>query len=124
MANRFRQGQAAERLAAQYLEGLGYRIVACNVRVGRCGELDLIAYEGETLVFVEVKARSSARFGLPEESLTGRKRRRLYRAAQMYLHQQGIVDVPCRFDVVAIDLGATPPEIRLYRNAFGSEEAL
>lgn len=117
------RGRAAEHLAAQYVEAMGYRIVDRNVRIGRFGELDLVAYDGETLVFIEVKARSSARFGMPEESITARKRRLLLRAAQLYMSVHGVADIPCRFDVVAIDLGRTPPEIRLYRNAFGSEEA-
>lgn len=123
MSASVRRGREAEQVAARYLEALGYRIVARNVHVGRFGELDMIAYDGETLVFVEVKARSSARFGVPEEHITARKRRFLVRAAQAYMSLHGITDVPCRFDVVTLDFRRTPPVIRLYRNAFGSEEA-
>lgn len=124
MGNLRRRGQQAEALAAHYLEQRGYRLVARNVHIGRLGEIDLIAYDGEVLVFVEVKARSSVRWGLPEEALTPRKRRFLMRAARAYLVLNGIEHTPCRFDVVAIDLWTHPPQIRLYQNAFGSEEAL
>jgi|LJSS01.1.fsa_nt_gb putative endonuclease len=117
------RGIEAETIAAEYLERLGFRVVARNVHAGRLGEIDLIAYEGEVLVFVEVKARSSHRFGTPEEAVTPRKRRFLVRAAQVYRAAHGLDEVPCRFDVVAIDLSVSPPVIRHYRDAFGSEEA-
>lgn len=93
------------------------------MRIGRLGELDLIAYDGDVLVFIEVKARSSARFGLPEEALTPRKRRQILRLAQAYRALAGLEYSPCRFDVVALDVGTQPPTVRLYRDAFGSEEA-
>ncbi|MCS6965531.1 MAG: YraN family protein [Candidatus Kapabacteria bacterium] len=118
-----RSGRNAETFAAEYLQALGYKIVARNVYVGRWGEIDLVAYDGNMLVFVEVKARSSYRFGLPEEGVTPRKQRLLLRAARAYLSFQGLGDIPCRFDVVAIDMGVSPPRVRLYQNAFGSEEA-
>ncbi|MEN3027252.1 MAG: YraN family protein, partial [Chlorobiota bacterium] len=102
----------------------GYKIVARNVYVGRWGEIDLVAYDGEVLVFVEVKARSSLRFGLPEEALTPRKQHQLVQAARAYRQQHALAEVPCRFDVIAIELWRTPPRLRHYRDAFGSEEAL
>ncbi len=118
------RGRAAEARAAEYLEERGYRIIGRNVRIGRLGELDLVAYDGEVLVFVEVKARTSARFGLPEEALTPRKRRQILRVAQAYRAIAGLEEGPCRFDVIALDLGTQPPTIRLYQDAFRSEEAL
>jgi len=120
----FARGRDAEERAAEYLERLGYRIIGRNVRVGRLGEIDLVAYDGEVLVFIEVKARSSKRFGLPEDALTLRKQRRLLEVARAYLSLSGLEGIVCRFDVIALELGAQPPAIRLYRNAFGSEEAL
>ncbi|MCS7176201.1 MAG: YraN family protein [Candidatus Kapabacteria bacterium] len=117
-------GRRAEEIAAEYLQGQGYKIVARNVYVGRWGEIDLIAYEDEVLVFVEVKARSSLRFGLPEEALTQRKRRQLVQAARAYRQQHALAEVPCRFDVIAVELWHAPPQLRHYKDAFGSEEVL
>ncbi len=106
------RGRRAEERAAEFLRSLGYQIIARNYR-WQGGEVDLIARDGDWLVFVEVKARSSRAYGLPEEAITPRKRRRLLRTAQRYL-QQHPTDLPVRFDVVALSGG----EARLYRNAF------
>jgi putative endonuclease len=122
--SRRRRGADAEALAAAYLQRQGYQIVAQNFRFGRFGEIDLIASKGELLVFVEVKARRSLRFGLPEEHMTARKRRAFLRAVKGYLLEHGLEGVPCRFDFIAVDLSTTPPQLRHYEAAFGSEEAL
>ena len=97
-------GRRGESVAAAHLGSLGYRIVATNVRT-RNGELDIVAWDGDVLVFVEVRARRGAGFGTPEESITPRKRQRLVTLAEEYL--QGLPDPapPCRIDVVAVDLG-------------------
>ncbi len=106
------RGRRAEERAAEFLRSQGYQIIARNYR-WQGGEVDLIARDGDWLVFVEVKARSSRAYGLPEEAITPRKRERLLRTAQRYL-QQNPTALPVRFDVVALSGG----EARLYRNAF------
>jgi len=98
-----RRGRAAEDLARAYLEEQGFRIVGRNLRLAD-GELDLVAWDGATLVFVEVKARSHGGHGRPEEAVDARKRRRLVSAARAYLARLAQPLPPCRFDVVALDL--------------------
>ncbi len=112
-------GRAGEEFAARYLRRLGYRIVARGVRY-RNGELDLVAWDGSTLVFVEVKTRVTSQHGLPGEAVDRRKQRRMTRAAMLYLKQHRLFDHPCRFDVVAIvwSPSARQPEIELIRGAF------
>jgi putative endonuclease len=70
------------------------------------GEIDLIARDGEELVFVEVKTRTSEEFGSPAESVTRAKRRKLLQAASFYLQSHGILQHPCRFDVISVRLGS------------------
>jgi putative endonuclease len=117
-----RIGQDAEKQAADFLRQRGYRIIETNVRF-TIGELDIIAEDGATLVFIEVRARRSSRFGSPEESLTAGKRRRVYRAVELYLQTRRLKeDRPMRIDVVAIDLrpGGDPTRIELIQDAFGA----
>lgn len=111
------RGRRAEDLARQHLEGRGWRVAAANVRAGR-GELDLVAWDGEVLVFVEVKARSSAGHGLPEEAVDGAKRSRLVSAAEAYLAGLEGPAPACRFDVVAVDLAGGRPRVRHLPDAF------
>ncbi len=107
-------GFARERMAAELLEEQGYRIEARNWR-GAHGEIDLIAWEGDLLCFVEVRARTREDFGLPEETVDRRKQRKIIRAALAYLIQFPPRGMPmARFDVVAI-LDGVPT---LIRNAF------
>ncbi|HET6490073.1 MAG TPA: YraN family protein, partial [Syntrophales bacterium] len=86
----------------------------------RCplGELDIIAREGKTVVFVEVKTRSSARFGSPQEAVGPRKQRRMTAIALYYLKAKGLLDEPARFDVAAVSLGEGGEDVMLYKNAF------
>lgn len=109
------EGKAAEELAVEYLRAQGMRIVARNWR-WRGGEVDIIAKDGNTLVFVEVKSRESSDFMQPEEAVDQRKRLHLWRSAQAYLEGKPLV--PVRFDVVAV----TPQGIRHIRGAFGEED--
>jgi putative endonuclease len=96
-------GAWGEEIASQYLEAKGYKIRARNWRT-REGEVDLVAQDGETIVFVEVKTRTTKDFGWPEESITPKKRRRLQLAALAYLIDQELPsDILWRIDVVAID---------------------
>ncbi len=92
-------GQRAEALAVAYLQKQGLRIEIRNFRC-RLGEIDLVARDGATLVFVEVRSRTSSEFGLPQESVGYRKQQRLRRIAEVYL--RGRDEVAVRFDVVSV----------------------
>lgn len=114
-------GQAGEKYAAEFLRRQGYRIVANNVRY-RLGEIDLVADDHDTLVFVEVRARKPGRFGSAVDTLTRAKRARVVRAVELYLTTQNIPPSrPIRIDVVAVTLNATgePIAAELIPDAFG-----
>lgn len=126
-------GKLGEAYAAAYLEQLGYRLVAANftLPVGRnlrdavvTAEIDLVAYDRDTLCFIEVKTRASDWFAPPQVNVDLRKRRQVTRAARAYRQMLGITDEPYRYDVVTVVLtsGATP-QIELLRN-FWNEESL
>ncbi|MDA0799282.1 MAG: YraN family protein [Chloroflexi bacterium] len=101
-------GTQGESIAAAHLEAQGMRIIDRNFHT-RYGEVDLIAEEGDAIVFVEVKTRRSAAYGTPEESVTPRKRERLLLTAQTYLQQHELDQRTWRIDVVAIRLQANGP---------------
>ncbi len=111
---RSRLGTRGEDIAAAHLQAQGLRVVERNVRT-RYGEVDIVAEDGDTLAFVEVRTRRSASFGTPEESITLRKRRRLAQLGEQYVHERGLVDQAWRVDVVAITLGGSAPDVRYYR---------
>jgi putative endonuclease len=111
------RGARAEALAAAYLEGKGLRIVTRNYRC-RGGEIDLIALEGATTVFVEVRLRSSSDYGGAGESIQFFKRRRILMAARYFL--AGRAERLCRFDAVLLDRLA-PEAIQWVRNAFSAD---
>jgi putative endonuclease len=111
-------GREAEQCARRYLERRGLRHLTGNYRC-RQGELDLVMVEGNTLVFVEVRYRSDARFGTGAESVNVHKQRRLIYAAQHYLQRHPrLADRPCRFDVVAIGPANRDGAVEWIRNAF------
>ncbi len=95
-------GTAYERAAGCYLEQLGYEIVQYNFRC-RGGEIDIVARDGQTLVFCEVKYRFNGRKGNPLEAVDERKQRRLFLSAMYYTARHGEQDSPCRFDVIGIE---------------------
>jgi putative endonuclease len=105
-------GAEAERLACRILRQAGYRIVARNWRT-RLGEIDIVARDGDVVVFVEVKARASAGFGGALSAVGPAKRRRIVAAARAFLAQSRC-DLAARFDVVAIENG----EVHVVRDAF------
>lgn len=107
-----------ERLAAQELTRLGYRVLERNFRCSY-GEIDLIAEEGDDVVFVEVKTRRGNAYGLPEEAVTARKQQKLVQVATCYLDQHEWMERSWRIDVVAVQLSVHGKleEIRLYRHA-------
>ena len=110
-------GKTGEDLACRELERRGYAIVARRWRRSR-GEIDIVARDGETIVFVEVKARDGRGFGDAGEAVTMLKRRRLTQLATEYLARARALDAPCRFDVVSIQLESGQPIVEVYQNAF------
>ncbi|MFZ5861605.1 MAG: YraN family protein [Nitrospirota bacterium] len=111
-------GLRGETVAADVLARRGYRIIERNCR-SRWGELDVVAYDGDTLVFVEVKARRAAGFGEPAYAVDHRKQERLVRLAERYLARRRLGEPPCRFDVVLIDERETrAPRVEVIANAF------
>lgn len=116
--DRRRVAARGEEAAAGHLARRGYRLVCRNYRCP-LGELDIVAWDGETVVFVEVKARRGVSHGLPQEAVDRRKQARLARVARHFLSVHGLHGVPCRFDVVAVRLdGGADPSIDLIRGAF------
>lgn len=121
-------GKLGEAYAAAYLEQRGYRIVAANftLPVGRNlrgtvvnNEIDLVAYDGETLCFVEVKTRASDWFALPQVNVDLRKRRQIARAARAYRRMFELDNEAYRFDVVTVVLpDDSTPQIELMKNYF------
>ncbi len=110
-------GKTGEDLACRELERRGYAIVTRRYR-RRDGELDIIAQDGPTLVFVEVKAREGHAFGDAAEAVTALKRRRMARLALDYVARHRLSNCPCRFDVVSIHFDDGAAVIEVFQNAF------
>lgn len=112
-------GNAGERKAGRYLRGQGFRILARGHRTP-LGEIDLIALDGPTVVFVEVKTRRTSEAGQPFEAVDRLKQQQLTKLALAYLKRRGWLERPARFDVVSIvwNESGKAPEITHYRNAF------
>jgi len=103
LLNRILLGKSGEDLACRELRRRGYEILARRYRT-RVGELDIVARDGPTIVFVEVKTRTSAAYGVPGEAVGPRKQHKIWLMASDYLLRRGWFDRPCRFDVVAISI--------------------
>jgi len=110
-------GKVGEEVAIQYLRQHGYQVLERNYRC-RFGEIDLIARDGSTLAFIEVKTRRSRKFGPAAAAVTLEKQRHLVKASQVYLTRKHQVYELCRFDVVTIELEAHIPRIELIKDAF------
>lgn len=112
-------GERGEAVAAKFLRKLGYRIVARGER-GALGEIDLVAVDGRTVVFVEVKTRRSHDAGHPADAVDTHKQRRLTRLALAYLKKHDLLECRSRFDVVAVTWpnDRSPPKIEHIQNAF------
>src|ERR1700722_1847848 len=110
-------GRRGERAAEKYMRRSGYRIVARNFRAAGA-EIDLVAMDGDVLVFVEVKTRRNLEAGAPEEAVDERKQKRMRRAAEIFATRYRADDITMRFDVVAVDASGKRLEIELLRNAF------
>jgi putative endonuclease len=112
-------GERGERAAARYLKRLGYKIVFSRHRQ-RYGEVDIIAIDGQTVVFVEVKTRRDASLGRPAEAGDLKRQGRMTRAALAFLKSHGLLEYASRFDVVEVvwPEGQKRPEIQHLQNAF------
>lgn len=112
-------GRKSEILGIDYLRSLGFRVVASGYRT-RNGEVDIIAWDRDVLVFIEVKALKSS--APPEDAVGFRKRQRIIRAAQTYISKRRLHEKACRFDILAVTWAAGNPEFRLLRDAFTMEQ--
>jgi len=118
--SRLQRARWGEALAAWFLRLKGYRVEHRNWRCPQ-GELDLVCWDGDTLVFVEVKTRASASAGDPEEAVDRRKQERLVRLGWAYLGMLGGEPPPCRFDVIAIESSRLGPRVRHLKDAFRAD---
>lgn len=114
---RLHTGKRGEDLAVAHLREAGYRIIERNYR---CffGEVDVVAQDGDTLAFVEVKSRKSEAFGMPQEAVGFEKQKKLSRVSLHYLQQHRLESCKARFDVIAVSLSPGGTRIDLIRNAF------
>jgi putative endonuclease len=113
-------GDKGEELAVEFLQSKGYSIIKRNYRYGK-GEIDIIAKdpEEEGLVFIEVKSRKSDEYGSPEQAVTKNKIKQLKRIAELYLYENEIKEILCRFDVITVLLfPGQKPQLEHYVNAF------
>lgn len=111
-------GKSGEELAQKFLKKKKYRIITQGYRLFR-GEIDIIAYEGDTLVFIEVKTRRRSQFGEPEESVTLSKQKQIQKIAQGFLTYNHLENAKCRFDVLAVTCNENQEyNIRHFKDAF------
>lgn len=110
-------GRQGERVAEQFLQSQGYKLVERNYRC-RGGEVDLILLDRRVIVFVEVKTRTGHRFGSPLEAVPRRKQRRMSLAARLFLHEKKLHQRDARFDVVGISWPGGVPLVEHVKNAF------
>jgi TIGR00252 family protein len=110
-------GDRGESCAADYLRRQGYRILTHNYRT-KIGEIDLIADDHGTLVFIEVKTRSSVRYGMPAEAVDYKKKQKIIQTAYCYLHAQHRENVLCRFDVLEVYAVGDRWSVHQIKNAF------
>jgi putative endonuclease len=118
MNRRKQTGRQGEEIAADYLTDRGYKILQRNWCCST-GELDIVAEDSDTLVFVEVRTRRGERFGTAEESITSTKQARLVELAQTYLQEVTPPHQSWRIDVVAVQLGPGLPRVNHIENAVG-----
>jgi putative endonuclease len=114
---RLELGKAGEDLALRKVESLGYQCIARNYRCS-LGELDLVARDGETLVFIEIKTRKGKSLDYAKEAVHARKQRQMSKVALAYMKKTGCEDAKARFDVVVIHQKGPEREIEVIRNAF------
>lgn len=110
-------GNIGEDVAVNFLKQQGYIIIEKNFYYQH-GEIDIIAKEGDTLVFIEVKSRRSDRFGSPEESVTPKKQELLRRTAEGYVASKNLANIECRFDVVSVMMKDGKAECHVLKDCF------
>lgn len=113
-------GTLGEEKAKGYLENKGYKILNKNYRVGKLGEIDIIAKDQDTLCFIEVKTRSNERFGTPAQAVSVHKQATIVKIAQIYMQRYNYHDIPIRFDIVEVfmDRQGNTKDINLIKSAF------
>jgi len=114
-------GKSGEEFAVGLLKQNGYKIIARNYKT-KLGEIDIIAGDKDTICFIEVKLRSSDRFGIPQEAVLAKKQRQISRASLLYLKDNDLLNKKARFDVVAIIYSKSKPILNLIKNAFDLDE--
>ena len=114
---RLELGERGEALAFEKIKGMGYTHIVRNYRC-RLGEVDLVAKDGDVLVFIEIKTRRGRPLGFAKEAVNARKRKQLSKVALSYMKANGCNDVSARFDVVAVSVGSGSPQIEVIQNAF------
>ena len=114
--NKKERGDLAEEIACRYLIEQGLEILARNYYV-RAGELDIVALDKDVLVFVEVRSKTKTAYGMPEETVSLKKQRFLYRAAEQYLIKEKKSEMICRFDVISV-LFTDRVRVNWYKDAF------
>lgn len=121
MIDKIAIGRRGEKEAEKALKKGGYRIIERNFRC-RHGEIDIVAQDGDTIVFVEVKTRGSDRFGSPGSSVDSRKQRHMVMASSVYIAEKGLVDCLARFDVVSVEIKDGRCSTELIKDAFEAGE--
>ncbi len=119
MISRDEIGRRGEDEAARYLRGIGYRIVGRREKILR-GDIDIVALDDRTVVFVEVRSRSDTSHGHPVETIGHQKQRRIADLANAYIRRHRLQDCSVRIDVVTVTFGEEPPVVEHYQNAFES----
>lgn len=114
---RIELGKRGEDLAYKEIKRRGYKKIIRNYRCS-LGEIDIIARDGDTLVFLEIKTRRAGNLAYAKEAVDERKKRQISKVALEYLKANGFNDMKARFDVVAVSLEGKEPEIEIIRNAF------
>ena len=117
-----KEGESAETLAADHLKQQGYRILVRNYRI-KGGEIDIIAQDGNTVCFVEVKMRRTAAYGTPFDAIPKIKMQKIIQVARHYLNSMKLGSSKARFDVVAVTLKEGSFKVDLLKNAFWLDEA-
>lgn len=114
---RLETGKIGEDIAVEFLRSSGYKIVERNYRCS-LGEIDIIAFDKNVLVFIEVRTRNRASFCPPQETVNYSKQKKLQKLSLYFLSSNNIKNLDCRFDVVAIDLSKGKRGVELFKNAF------
>ncbi|HOT35346.1 MAG TPA: YraN family protein [Candidatus Latescibacteria bacterium] len=113
-----KRGRLGEELAAGYLKRAGWTLCARNWHAGRAGEIDIVGWDGDILVFVEVKTANTSRYGHPVTWVDARKQSQLARLAELFVAKGDFVFSAMRFDVITIDAEKQPPAITHLVDAF------